>query len=95
MKSMKKVEIIIAAIYLQKVLQIFKKYSITNYTLIRDIEGSGEHGLMVLDDVTDVGTNDYLFTACDEEKFLEIKDEIQKFTKRYGGACFVADTMML
>jgi nitrogen regulatory protein PII len=95
MKNMKKVEIIFEAIYLKRLLDLFKKHSINSYTLIRDIEGKGSHGLMLNDDITDVGTNDYLFTACDEEKYLEIKEEIRAFTKRYGGKCFVTDTMML
>jgi len=95
MKSMKKVEIIMEAIYLSRVLKLFKKHSIVHYTLIRDIEGNGTHGLMMNDDVTDIGKNDYLFTVCEEEKFLQMKDEIRTFTKRFGGKCFVTDTMML
>jgi nitrogen regulatory protein PII len=95
MKNIKKVEIIIEAVYLKKLFKIFKKHKISSYTLIRDIEGKGSHGLMTNDDITDVGTNNYVITAIDEEKFLEMKEEIRSFTKRYGGKCFVTDSMML
>ena len=95
MKGMKKVEIIIEAVYIKRLLDLWKKHKVDKYTLIRDIEGRGGHGLRMNDDVTDVGSNDYIFTLCDEDKYLEFKEELRSFTKRYGGKCFVSDTMML
>jgi nitrogen regulatory protein PII len=95
MKSMKKIEVIIEAVYLNRLLQLFEKRGIKHYTLLKDIEGSGGHGLKMADDVTDVFSNDYFFTVCEEEKFLEVKEEIRAFTKKYGGKCFVTDTMMI
>lgn len=92
---MKKVEIVVEAIYLNKMLQLLKDYGIHSYTLIRDIEGQGGHGLRLNDDVTDVGTNCYLFTACEEVLFLSMKEEIRAFVKKYGGKCIVTDAMVI
>ena len=95
MKSMKKIEMIIESIYLNKVLDLFKEKDITGYTIIKDIEGSGGHGIKMADQFSDIQSNNYIFTVCDNSKFEEIKEEIRAFTKRYGGKCIVSDAMML
>jgi nitrogen regulatory protein PII len=95
MKTMKKVEVVIEAVYLNRLLELYAKNGIDRYTVFKDIEGSGGHGLKMADDVTDVFSNDYVLSVCDEEKFLEIKEQIRSFIKKYGGKCFVTDTMML
>jgi nitrogen regulatory protein PII len=95
MKKMKKIEIIIESIYLNKVLDLFKKREITGYTIIRDIEGSGGHGLKPADQFSDILSNNYIFTVCEEEKLEEIREEIRSFIKKYGGKCIVTDALML
>lgn len=95
MKPMKKVEVIIEAVYLNKLLDLFNRNGVTRYTLFKDIEGSGGHGRKLADDVTDVFSNDYVLTVCEEEQFLKMEDEIRKFLKTYGGKCFVTDTSMM
>lgn len=92
---MKKIELVVEAIYINRLLDLFKKHSIKSYTLIRDVEGCGGHGHMQNDSVGNFNSNDYIFTAVEEEKFLEIKEGIRTFTVKYGGKCFVSDTMMI
>ena len=70
MKNMKKIEVIVESVYLSRLLDLFRLKGITGYTIIRDIEGCGGHGLKMADEVTDVFSNNYIFTVCDEEKFL-------------------------
>ena len=57
MINMKKVEIIIESIYINRLLEVFKRYEIHGYTIIRDIEGCGGHGLKTADDVSDILSN--------------------------------------
>lgn len=95
MKKMKKIEIIIESIYLNKVLDLFKKRDITGYTIIKDIEGSGGHGIKMADQFSDIQSNNYIFTLCEELKFEEMKEEIRSFIKRYGGKCIISDSQML
>ncbi len=95
MKNMKKVEVIIESVYLNRLLDLFKAHRITSYTLIPDIQGCGGHGLKMADDVTDVFSNDYIFVLIEEEKFLEIKEKIRAFTKKYGGKCIITDAMVI
>lgn len=95
MKQMKKVEVIIESAYMKMFLELFSKNSIKDYTLIRDIEGHGSHGLKSADDITDVFSNNYIFTVCEEHTFENMKEDVRAFIKRYGGKCIVSDVMML
>ncbi|HHD75687.1 MAG TPA: hypothetical protein ENK82_09910 [Campylobacterales bacterium] len=95
MKNMKKVEVIIEAVYLNRLLELYAKHGIDRYTVFKDIEGAGGHGRQMADDVTDVFSNDFILSVCDEAKFLEIKEPVRSFINKYGGKCFVTDTTML
>lgn len=95
MKNMKKVEIIIESVYINRLLALFKKHEIKGYTIIKDIQGAGGHGRKTADDVTDVFSNNYVFTICEEEAFLKMQTDITDFIKGYGGKCIVSDVMLL
>ncbi len=91
MKNMKKIEIIIESIYLNRLIELFDRKEITGYTIIRDVEGKGITGIKSADEITDVFTNNYVFTVCDEDKLMSIVEDIRAFIKRYGGRCIVSD----
>ncbi|MDP2077719.1 MAG: hypothetical protein Q8J85_06695, partial [Sulfuricurvum sp.] len=76
---MKKVELVIEAVYITRLLELFKQHEINAYTIIKDIEGRGGHGLKTADDVSDVFTNIYVFTLCEENVFISMKEEIRTF----------------
>ena len=62
MKKMKKIEIILESVYLNRLIELFDKKEITGYTIIRDVEGKGITGIKSADEITDVFTNNYVFT---------------------------------
>lgn len=95
MKNMKKVELVIEAVYINRLLELFKKHGINGYTIIKDIEGRGGHGVKMADDVSDVFSNIYVFTVCEEEIFLSMKEKIRAFVKKYGGKCIITDAMVI
>lgn len=95
MKEMKKVEVIVESVYMKRLLELFRENNIEGYTLIKDIEGCGGHGLKSADEVTDVFSNDYIFTLCKESEFENMKEDIRAFIKRYGGKCIVSDATLL
>ena len=70
---MKKIEIIIESVYINRFF-FLKKWN-KGYTIIKDIQGAGGHGRKTADDVTDVFSNNYVFTIC-EEKFLKMQTDI-------------------
>ena len=91
MKNMKKIEITIESIYLNRLIELFDRKEITGYTIIRDVEGKGITGIKSADEITDVFSNNYVFTVCDEDKLMSIVEDIRAFIKRYGGRCIVSD----
>lgn len=95
MKNMKKVELIIESVYINKLLELFKKHDISGYTIIKDIEGAGGHGLKTADDVTDIFSNVYIFTVCEDDKYKNMDKDIRAFLKKYGGKCILTDVMLL
>lgn len=95
MKNMKKVEFIIEAVYVNRLIELFKKHDIHGYTVIKDIEGAGGHGLRTADDVSDIFSNNYVFTVCEADQFEEMEIDIRKFLEKYGGKCMLIDVMLL
>ena len=91
MENMKKIEIIIESIYLNRLIELFDRKEITGYTIIRDVEGKGITGIKSADEITDVFSNNYVFTVCDEDKLMNIVEDIRRFIKKYGGRCIVSD----
>ena len=92
---MKKVEIIIESIYLNRLLDLFMENGVTGYTIIRDIEGYGGHGLKTADEANDLLSNNYIFTVCEEEKIENMIEKIRSFINKYGGKCILSDTQVL
>ena len=90
-KKKKKIEIIIESIYLNRLIELFDRKEITGYTIIRDVEGKGITGIKSADEITDVFSNNYVFTVCDEDKLMNIVEDIRRFIKKYGGRCIVSD----
>lgn len=95
MKNMKKVEFIIEAVYIKKLVELLKKHKIYGYTIIEDIKGAGGHGLRTADDVSDMFSNIYVFTVCEAEQFTNMQENIRKFLEKYGGKCMLSDVMLL
>ena len=92
---MKKVEVIIESIYVNRLIELFKESGVTGYTIIRDIEGYGSHGLKSADEANDLLSNNYIFTVCEEDKFANMIEKIRAFIDRYGGKCIVSDSLVL
>ena len=92
---MKKVEFIIEAVYVNRLIELLKKHSIHGYTIIKDIEGAGGHGIRTADDVSDAFSNNYIFTVCEEDKFKDMEIDIRKFLEKYGGKCILSDVMLM
>ena len=95
MKNMKKVELIIESVYTNRLIELLEQHGIDGYTIIKDIEGLGGHGLRTADDVSDVFSNIYIFTLCEEETYKDMDTDLRKFLSRYGGKCILSDVMVL
>lgn len=92
---MKKVELIIESVYIKRLIKVLEKHDIGGYTIIKDIEGYGGHGLKTADDVTDVFSNVLVFTVCEAATYDMMDKDIRSFLKTYGGKCILSDVMLL
>ncbi len=95
MINMKKVEVIIEAVYINRLIELFKRHDINGYTVIKDLEGYGGHGLKTADEVSDVFSNILVFTVCEASQFDDMEADIRKFLEKYGGKCILSDVMLL
>lgn len=93
MKPMKKVEIVVDSVYLSRALEILEKNRVSGYTIIRDVLGKGERGLMAGDELADVFKNSYVFTVCEEEIALRVVEELKPLLKKAGGVCVLSDVV--
>lgn len=93
MVSMKKIEIIINKPFLKKVLSFLEGEGVKGYTVIEDVIGMGERGLMSGDEVTDTLKNSYIILICDVETSKKVTQNIVPYLKRYGGICVVSDVL--
>lgn len=90
-RPIKKVEIIAASVEVKKIIKMLEDIEVSGYTLIRDVEGDGDRGRRLADELTDVFSNSYFIICCTEEKADLIADKVQPRLKKFGGACIVSD----
>ncbi len=95
MEAMKKVEIVVDSVFLNRVLEILGRAGVSGYTVIKDALGKGERGIMAGDELTDVFKNSYIFTVCTEETVNKIVQELRPLLKKAGGVCLVSDVLWL
>lgn len=95
MKDMKKVEFVIEAVYVKRLIELFKRHGIHGYTIVKDIEGAGGHGIRTADDVSDMFSNNYIFTVCEAKQFEKMEIDVRNFLEKYGGKCMLSDVMLL
>ncbi len=86
---------LIDSIHLNKVLDVLERAQVSGYTVIRDVLGKGERGIMAGDELTDVFKNSYVFTVCSEETAYKIAESLRLLLKKVGGVCLVSDVLWL
>ena len=93
MKPVKKVEIVIDALEVPRILERLEGMDIKGYTVIREAHGKGDRGTRPGDVFTGLFDNNYLMIACSEDQSARIVETIRPVLKRLGGVCLVSDAM--
>ncbi|PAX47330.1 P-II family nitrogen regulator, partial [Brunnivagina elsteri] len=76
---------------LQQVTNLLDKAGISGYSVIKDVTGSGDRGIVINDLPTEALTNVYILSVCHQEKEEEVVKAITPILKKYGGICIVSD----
>lgn len=95
MIDVKRIEIVIDAAHTPALLTILKVVGMPGYTLVRDVQGTGDRGERGGDGLTDAFRNCYLIIAVPEEAAEVIIESTRPLLERYGGMCLVSDAKWL
>ncbi|PZO59894.1 MAG: transcriptional regulator [Phormidesmis priestleyi] len=95
MNVVKRLEIIVSSRELPLILEKLDQSGVRGYSVIRDVIGKGDGG-KVSDDFDFVSTtlsNVYILSFCDEEKTSCILEKIRPLLQKFGGACYISDSV--
>ncbi|MEM1355318.1 MAG: transcriptional regulator [Planctomycetota bacterium] len=95
MKPVKRIEIVIGAAHARGLTDALKRAGVPGYTLIRDVQGTGDRGDRGGDELTDVYRNCYLIVAAPEDVVPPLLEAVRPMLDRYGGMCLVSDGQLL
>ena len=95
MQPVKKVEIIIDSVELQRLKNLLDEKGVRGYTIVKNIFGKGERGIKGGDGLTEVFNNVYVIIACTEDELNLFVDSVRKMLKKYGGICLVSDVNLI
>ncbi|MCF6331363.1 MAG: hypothetical protein L3I99_07460 [Sulfurimonas sp.] len=90
--AVKRVEIIVSHNILTEILKKLDELHVTGYTLIQEVAGKGDRGVVSLSSVR-VGTyaNSYIIISCNAQTAENIAKEIYVYLSKYGGICLISD----
>jgi hypothetical protein len=91
MKPVKRIEIVTDAIGIREFCAMFEEQGVKDYTIIKDVTGKGKRGFQSGDELTDVFSNTYLLTTCDEKDLVTLLDYIRPLLIKLGGMCLISD----
>ncbi len=95
MIAVKRIEIVIDAAHTPELVRVVKDAGAPGYTLLRDVQGSGDRGDRSGDGLSNVYRNCYLVTAVAEDTAQTIIEATRPMLERYGGVCLMTDAMLL
>ncbi|GAB1545185.1 hypothetical protein NUACC21_78610 [Scytonema sp. NUACC21] len=95
MQLVNKFEIIISTLELYKVLDILDSVRISENTVIEDVSGKGERGV-IYNDLGREYSNSYITTVCACEKQMHyLLGDILPILKKIGGVCLVTEANLV
>lgn len=89
MEAVKKLEVITNSLELP-LLAILDKVGVSGYTIINDVTGRGDRGI-INDLETSVVSNGYVMSICTAEQELQLVEAITPILKKFVTVCIVSD----
>jgi nitrogen regulatory protein PII len=93
MHPVQRIEIIANSKEMDKLLDCLDRVGVPGYTVIRNVIGKSERGL-VSDDYDFASTklsNVYIICCCPPEQVKPIVAEIRPLLNKFGGVCYISD----
>lgn len=95
MIAVKRIEIVMDAAHTPELVRVIKAAGATGYTLLPDVQGSGDRGDRMGDELGNVFRNCYLLIASTPQGVDAIVNAAQPLLERHGGICLVSDATSL
>lgn len=95
MKPIKRIEIVIDAAHTPELVRTIKSAGANGYTLIRDVQGSGDRGDRAGDELSNVYRNCYIIIAAESDFAQTLIKAVRPLLERYGGICLSSDAEWL
>lgn len=95
MHPVKRIEIIASSMEQRKIIDCLEKSHVHSYSLIRDVTGRTDRG--VVSDDFDLAastlSNVYIIAFCKVELVKDVVAMLRPVLNQYGGMCYVSDAM--
>lgn len=95
MTAITRLEIVIDAAHTPEMIRALREAGAPGYTLVRDVQGSGDRGDRGGDGLGNVFRNCYLLLAVPEEQVNALTEAARPLLKRYGGMCLMSEAKWL
>lgn len=95
MISVKRLEIVIDAAHTPELVRTLKAAGVTGYTLLRDVQGSGDRGDRAGDELANVYRNCLFVIATPEETAQRVIDAVRPMIRDHGGMCLLSDAQWI
>lgn len=87
----KKIEIIIEVVKTSKIISLIDSLGLSGYSIIRNAEGRGAHGMCDAQEVADVLSNDYVVVICTHEEAQQLITKVAPILQKFGGIYYMSD----
>jgi nitrogen regulatory protein PII len=94
MIAVKRLEIVTAAVQVDRVCEQLDQLGAPGYTVIRQVEGMGHRGRCRGDELTGVFQNSLVMVCCEESLALRIVEAVRPTLRDFGGICVVTDALI-
>lgn len=95
MQPVSRLEIIVSSQEIEKITKVLEAVNVTGYSIIRDVVGKGDWGI-VSDDVnlgSSTLNNVFIICYCPQEQVQSIVEKIKPILNKYGGVCYLFNAM--
>jgi nitrogen regulatory protein PII len=91
MQAVKRIELVVPSVALEEVLEQLEHLQVEGYTVIKQVEGKGDRGLMDGDGLHNAFSNSLVIIACKPEALEKFIAPLKRIVVENGGLCLVSD----
>ncbi len=89
--NIKKIEITVESLYQQKIIEAIETTGAPGYTILKEVEGKGKHGIKDGKGISDGYKNCMVIVYCNQEETTGVINVIKPLIAKYGGICVIQD----